>query len=99
MSDVLLITRFLLVILEHAQTVWTRPSPQQKEWPGGEATSYCKARKAMEAFERAVSRALQRVNPAVTLKPEQFAAMRAVYDGKDVFVWLPTGFGKSISVA
>ena len=28
----------LLVKLEHAQTVWTRPSSQQGEWPGGEAT-------------------------------------------------------------
>ena len=26
-----------LVIFEHAQTVSTRPSPQQGEWPGGEA--------------------------------------------------------------
>ena len=50
----------------------------------------------MEAFEKAVSCALQRVNPAVTPKPEQLAAIRAVYDGKDVFVWLPTGFGKSL---
>ena len=29
-----------LVILEHAQTVWTRPSPQQGEWPGGEAMAH-----------------------------------------------------------
>ena len=28
-------------------------------------------------------------------KPEQVAAIQSVYDGKDVFVWLPTGFGKS----
>ncbi len=30
------------------------------------------------------------------LKPEQMEAIRHVYEGKDAFVWLPTGFGKSI---
>ena len=31
--------------------------------------------------------------PGIDLKEEQ---ERAVYDEKDVFVWLPTGFGKSV---
>ena len=30
------------------------------------------------------------------LKSGQEAAIRDVYDGSDVFVWLPTGYGKSI---
>ena len=30
------------------------------------------------------------------LKPEQIASILAVYNGNDVFVWLPTGFGKSM---
>lgn len=32
----------------------------------------------------------------LTLKKEQLSALRHAYDGEDVFVWLPTGFGKSI---
>ena len=32
----------------------------------------------------------------LTLKNEQLSAIRAVYERKDVFVWLPTGFGKSL---
>ena len=34
--------------------------------------------------------------PNLTLKPEQRESVRYVYAGKDVFVWLPTGFGKSL---
>ena len=30
------------------------------------------------------------------LKPEQLQAIRHVYDGKDVLLWLSTGFGKSV---
>ena len=30
------------------------------------------------------------------LKVEQLSSAKAVYEGKDVFVWLPTGFGKSL---
>ena len=30
------------------------------------------------------------------LKPEQTASIHHVYLGKDAFVWLPTGFGKSL---
>ncbi len=48
-------------------------------------------------FDQATSYALQRLkSPEMTLKPEQVEAIRHVYGGKDVFVWLPTGFGKSI---
>ena len=32
----------------------------------------------------------------LTLKDQQLQAINAVYSGKDVFVFLPTGFGKSI---
>ena len=29
----------------------------------------------------------------LVLKPEQWVAIEAIYNGRDVFVWLPTGFG------
>lgn len=32
----------------------------------------------------------------LSLKPEQRSSMEAIYDGRDVFVWLPTGYGKSL---
>ena len=32
----------------------------------------------------------------MVLKPEQRASIKAVYEGKDTFVWLPIGFGKSV---
>ena len=32
---------------------------------------------------------------SVTLKDEQTACVKAIYEGKDVFLWLPTGLGKS----
>ena len=41
----------------------------------------------MSTFDEAVS---------LKLKPEQLQAIRHVYDGKDGFLWLPTGFGKSV---
>ena len=38
----------------------------------------------------------QRVGaPETKHKTEQVLAIQLVYDGKDVFVWLPPGFGKS----
>jgi len=41
--------------------------------------------------------ALERlVCASVTLKDEQTACVKAIYEGKDVFLWLPTGFGKSM---
>ena len=33
---------------------------------------------------------------SVTLKDEQTACVKAIYEGKDIFLWLPTGFGKSM---
>ena len=48
-------------------------------------------------FDCALSFALQRLgSPGLRLKPEQVASISAVSKGKDVFMWLPTGFGKSI---
>ena len=32
----------------------------------------------------------------IVLKPEQLQAICHMYEGRDVFLWLPTGFGKSI---
>ena len=32
----------------------------------------------------------------ITLKAEQHSAMEAIYNRQDVFVWLPTGYGKSV---
>jgi len=48
-------------------------------------------------FERSITYALQRLGcEAMTLKPQQRASVKYVYEGKDVFLWLPTGFGKSL---
>ena len=33
---------------------------------------------------------------AITPKVEQRSAMEAIYNCQDVFVWLPTGYGKSL---
>jgi len=30
------------------------------------------------------------------LKPEQLQAVRHIYEGREVFLWFPTTFGKSI---
>ena len=43
------------------------------------------------------SYALQRLGtPNLILKPEQQSVIESICNGKDTFVWLPTGFGKSI---
>ena len=48
-------------------------------------------------FDCAITHALQCLGcPNLTLKPEQRESVRYVYEGKDVFAWLPTGFGKSL---
>lgn len=48
-------------------------------------------------FEQALSFALCKLeNKDFTLKVQQKEAVRHVWEGKDVFVLLPTGFGKSI---
>ena len=49
------------------------------------------------SFEQALQYAVSLVGKAgITLKEEQTRAIRSVYDGNDVFLWLPTGFGKSV---
>ena len=48
-------------------------------------------------FSESLSYALSVLGKAdLSLKEEQRDAISAVYGGSDVFVWLPTGFGKSI---
>ena len=50
-----------------------------------------------DSFDSAVAYGLATLaSPHLTLKREQLLSVKAVYDGKDVFVWLPTGFGKSL---
>ena len=45
----------------------------------------------------ALSYALQRLGtPNLILKPEQRSVIESICNGKDTFVWLPTGFGKLI---
>jgi len=45
-------------------------------------------------MDRSILYALERLGCAsVTLKDEQTACVKAIYEGK---VWLPTGFGKSM---
>ena len=48
-------------------------------------------------FDCAVAYSWNRLgNSDLELKLEQKTSIRHIYEGKDVFVWLPTGFGKSI---
>ena len=48
-------------------------------------------------FDSAISYALEYLRyPALTLKTEQRASVSHIYNGKDVFVWLLIGFGKSL---
>ena len=32
----------------------------------------------------------------IVLKEKQSEAIKSIYEGKDVFAWLPTGYGKSL---
>lgn len=44
-----------------------------------------------------LSRCRKRVGcSSMSLKPEHKESIKYFVDGKDVFLWLPTGFGKSI---
>ena len=45
-------------------------------------------------FSDAVSYALKQLQ--MSHKPEQRSSMEAIYNGHDVFMWLPTGYGKSL---
>ena len=48
-------------------------------------------------FSDAASYALKQLQIShVCLKPEQRSSMEAIYDGHDVFMWLPTGYSKSL---
>ena len=53
-----------------------------------------------DLFAKSVSYAVSKVGKVgkagIVLKPEQLQAVRHMYEGRDVFLWLPTGFGKSI---
>lgn len=52
---------------------------------------------AIQDLDSALSYALQRLGcQAMMLKPQQRESVKCMYEGKDVFLWLPTGFGKSI---
>ena len=52
---------------------------------------------AMADLKDAISYALTWLDSAdLSLKDEQFATIECLYKGKDVFAWLPTGFGKSL---
>ena len=47
-------------------------------------------------FHEAVSFSLSQFGlSGVSLKEEQHSAVRAVYEGQDVFVCLPTGYGRA----
>ena len=51
-----------------------------------------------EDFDKALKFALCCIRKGdFTLKSEQLDAIKCIRDGDDVFLWLPTGFGKSIS--
>ena len=48
-------------------------------------------------FEPSLSYALSCLKLGdLKLKDKQLEAIRSVYNGKDVFLWLPTGYGKSV---
>jgi len=50
-----------------------------------------------DVFHKALSFAVSKIGKeGIVLKPEQLQAVRYIYEGRDVFLWLPTGFGKSI---
>ena len=50
-----------------------------------------------EAFSTALAYSLEQLGLShVVFKEEQRAAIKSMYEGRDVFVCLPTGFGKSL---
>ena len=55
------------------------------------------AHEMADCFDEAMVYALGSIGKAgLSLKKEQRRAVRHIFDGEDTFVWLPTGFGKSI---
>ena len=50
-----------------------------------------------QGFDTSVAYALSCLRRGdLQLKGKQLEAMKSIYEGRDVFVWLPTGYGKSI---
>ena len=47
-------------------------------------------------FASCVSYALSRLKEDLVLKPEQSETLELIFQGRDVFVWFPTGYGKSV---
>ena len=48
-------------------------------------------------FESCIAFSLEKLGRAgVSLKPEQKLAVKAIFEGKDAFLCLPTGYGKSL---
>ena len=57
----------------------------------------CCSREYTSSFQEALTYAQEMLGcPELALKEEQKLAIHAIYSGSDVFVWLPTGFGKSM---
>ena len=55
------------------------------------------AAEASDVFADALSYSLNQLGlPRLSLIEEQRLAVKAIYEGRDVFVWLPTGYGKSL---
>ena len=49
------------------------------------------------SLELAIAFGLKRLGlTGVSLKPKQKLAVQAIYEGKDAFLCLPTGYGKSL---
>ena len=49
------------------------------------------------SFSSAITFSLEKLGLSdVSLKAEQRSAIKAIYEGRDVFVCLPTGYGKSL---
>ena len=49
-----------------------------------------------DEFPVALSVAMSKLTLSFTLKPEQRDSVKSMFAGRDVFLWLPTGFGKSV---
>ena len=61
------------------------------------ASASVSLKNATDDFDEALSYALGAIRKKeLCPKDEQELAIRHLYEGYDVFLWLPTGFGKSI---
>ena len=53
----------------------------------------------VEDFDYSIPYALHCLgHAAMTLKPMQRVSVKSIYEGNDVFLWLPTGFGWQVVV-